>query len=233
MEYKSKYKMKFSGPLREREGFTLIEVLLATAISALVMVILSACLSFALRAWEETQDHKPDLSAAVADLLKRQLAEFDPTPIKFEEGAHPFFSGQGQSLSFATSHSVKAISGGVPVIARYVYNPTTKAVYYAEIPLNPYEPETIKDFVKMGISTDARSSIRFYAVELADFELSYSGEGNSQYSDKWDQKDEFPLSVIMRWKTPDSGEFSQAFSVNSPFSIEIKPKLSTGTMGTR
>ncbi len=226
--------MEFPGWLKGRKGFTLIEVILATAISALVMVILSVCLSFALRAWEDTQDHKPDQSAALADLLKRQLAEFDPTPIKFEEGAHPYFSGQAQSLAFATSHSVKAISGGVPVIARYLYDPAAKTVYYAEIPLNPYDPDTVKDFVKAGVSTDAKAIIRFYAVEIANFELSYSGgEGSSQNSDKWDQKDEFPTSVIMRWKAPDSEDFSQAFSVNSPFSIEIKQKLSTGPMGTR
>lgn len=233
MAFHLKNKIRFSRRFRAEPGFTLIELILATAISALVIGILSVCLSFALRAWEDSRDRKPDQSAALVDLLKHQLAEADPTPIKFEEGAHLYFSGQAKSIAFATAHSVKAISRGIPVIARYLSDPKSKVVYYAEIPLNPYDPRTITEFVKMEPSTNPKSAIRFYTVELADFNLSYGGKEGSQFSEKWEQRDEVPVSVLMKWRTPDSGDFSQLLSVNSPFSIEITPKPSTGPVGQR
>ena len=69
-----------------RKGFTLIELILATAISALVIGILSVCFSFTLRVWQGTQNQKPDQTFQLADLLNRQLAECDPKPIKFTGG---------------------------------------------------------------------------------------------------------------------------------------------------
>ncbi|HIJ69033.1 MAG TPA: prepilin-type N-terminal cleavage/methylation domain-containing protein, partial [Deltaproteobacteria bacterium] len=39
-----------------RKGFTLIELILATAISALVVGILSVCFAFTLRVWQGTQN---------------------------------------------------------------------------------------------------------------------------------------------------------------------------------
>ena len=63
-----------------KEGFTLIELILATAISALVVGILSVCFAFTLRVWQGTQNQKPDQTFQLADLLNRQLAECDPKP---------------------------------------------------------------------------------------------------------------------------------------------------------
>ena len=221
MKKSANHKTGHVRPIEGNIGFTLIELILATAISALVIGILSVCLSFSLRAWESVQNRKPDQSAALVDLLKRQLAEFDPTPIKFDEGPHPFFSGHAMKLAFATTHSVKAISRGVPVIARYHYDPGSKVLYYAEMPLDPYHTKGLKEFTQIEPTSGQKSSVRFFAVEIADFNLSYAGKDTSQYSEAWDQSNDFPTSVLMKWSTPEIGGFSQALAVNSPFSIEI------------
>ncbi|MFZ2445029.1 MAG: prepilin-type N-terminal cleavage/methylation domain-containing protein [Syntrophobacteraceae bacterium] len=223
-----------SAPLRESSGFTLIELILATAISALVIGILSVCLSFTLRAWESTQNRSPDHAPALVDLLKRQLAEFDPTPIKFEEGAHPFFTGDGKSLAFATSHSVKAISQGVPVAVRYIHDPKSKTLFYAEIPLDPYHPKVIKEFMQATPSRGGKGKFRFFTVDLADFSLGYAGHERTVFMESWDRTDDAPVSVLLQWTTRDAGQFAQLLTVNSPFTVEsVKVNPFTRQSGRR
>src|SRR5208283_1255408 len=91
-------------PVGDRKGFTLMELVLATAISALVVGILAVCFSFALRVWESVQNQKPDQTFQLADLLNRQLAECDPKPIKFTGGVRSLFAGQENSIVFITAH---------------------------------------------------------------------------------------------------------------------------------
>lgn len=213
-------------------GFTLIELLLATAISAVVIGILSVCLSFTLRAWESTQNKKPDQSAAVVEMLKSQLSEFDPTPVQFAEGKHLLFNGQSTSLAFATSHSVKAISRGVPVIVRYIFDARSKVLLYAEIPFDPYHPDRIKEFLAMKTNTGEVSTVRFYQVGIEDFSFSYmGGEKTSNFTEKWDEQDKFPNTVLVNWKTQDTGGFSQAIEVNLPFTIETTQKQAMKAVG--
>jgi len=207
---------------RNESGFTLIELVLATLISALVMGIMSACLSFALRAWESTQKKQPDHSAALVDLLKLQLSEFDPTPIRFEEGPHPLFRGNANTLVFATGHSVKAISGGVPVIARYTYDKSSKVLLYSELPLDPYHPGTIKQFTRAKSTGGEKEKFRSYRVDVADFSLSYGVKDKDQFIEKWEREDVLPNSVLLNWTTWDGRVFGQLLMVNSPFPIETQ-----------
>ena len=110
-------------------GFTLLELILATAISAFVIGILAVCFSFALRAWLSVQDQRPDETFQLADLLKRQLSECLPTPMRFTDSTvHSLFAGQPNSIAFVTTHSVKALSQGVPVVAHYTYDPNSRVL---------------------------------------------------------------------------------------------------------
>ncbi|MEN6437549.1 MAG: prepilin-type N-terminal cleavage/methylation domain-containing protein [Syntrophobacter sp.] len=205
-------------------GFTLIELVIATVISTLVIGILSACLTFALRAWESTQNRVPEQSALLVDLLKRQLAEYDPTPIKFEEGNRPFFSGEVKGLAFATSHSVKAISQGVSVIARYIYDQQSKTLLYSELPLDPYHPKAIKEFAQAKPAGDGKAKVRFFAVGIADFSVGYAAKDKNQFEESWRKEDGAPVSVLLKWATLDGRAFSQLLLVNSPFEIKVDKK---------
>lgn len=205
-------------------GFTLIELVLATAISAIVIGILSVCLSFALRAWESTQNRRPDLTANFIDLFQRQLAEFDPTPIRFTEGARMLFSGSSRAIAFSTSHSVKAISKGVPVIAHYVYDPGAKVLYYSEIPLDPYHPKQVQDFIKAAPVAKEKSKYRFYAIDLAEFSLGYAGKDDNRFLETWDADNQSPTQVLLKWSN-DTGAKAQLLLINSPFVIQADRML--------
>jgi len=210
--------------LQDNSGFTLIELVIATVISTLVIGILSACLSFALRAWESTQNRVPEQSALLVDLLKRQLAEYDPTPIKFEEGSHPFFTGDVRGLAFATSHSVKAISQGVGVIAHYSYDRQSKTLLYSELPLDPYHPKVIKEFMQAKPADGGKEKTRFFAVGIEDFAVSFGAKDKNQFDENWRKEDGPPGSILLKWATLDGRVFSQLLMVNSPFEIKVDKK---------
>ncbi len=218
-------------PVSGRKGFTLIELILATAISALVIGILSACFSFALRVWESTQNQKPDLTFLVAELLKRQLAECDPTPIRFTGSTHPVFNGQSNSIAFVTAHSVKAISHGVPVVARYTYDPGSKVLHYSELPMDPYHSKSITQFLADNSSQKNETKIGSYVVDFPQFVLSYAGKESSEFSQAWEVGDDVPVEVLLRWQGQDSRIHAQILMVNAPFSIQIQKVQIPGAVG--
>jgi prepilin-type N-terminal cleavage/methylation domain-containing protein len=165
---------------QDKTGFTLIELILATALSALVVGILSVCFSFALRVWQSTQDQKPDLTFQLSDLLNRQLAECDPRPVRFKEKAHLLFTGQPNSIAFLTTHSVKAISQGVPVVASYTYDPNSRVLSYSELQLDPYHPAFIERFLAGRSSSGKQTEIRSYGVDFPEFVLAYAGKDSKE-----------------------------------------------------
>ncbi|MCE5332958.1 MAG: prepilin-type N-terminal cleavage/methylation domain-containing protein [Desulfobacteraceae bacterium] len=203
-------------------GFTLIELILATTISALVIGILSVCLSFALRAWESTQNRQVDQTTLMVDLIKLQLSELDPTPIRSEGSVHPVFRGNSSSLYFVSGHSVKAISHGVPVVVRYAYDARKKLLSYSERPFDPYHAKAIEDFSGAGKGRETKDRPPSYEIEMPAFSLSYAGRDATQFSDRWEKSSEIPIEVLLRWTGEDAREHSRMLMVNCPFAISVK-----------
>jgi len=202
------------------KGFTLIELILATAISALVLGILSVCFAFTLRVWQGTQNQKPDQTFQLADLLNRQLAECDPKPIKFTGGVRSLFAGQENSIVFITAHSVKAISQGVPVVARYTYDPNSRVLYYSELLLDPYHPDSIERFIAGGSSSKQVTAVRSYGVDFPEFVLAYAGKESTRFSQSWQAVNELPVEVLVRWRASDSVVHARVCMLNAPFPVE-------------
>lgn len=174
-------------------GFTLLELVLATVISALVVGMLATVLSFSLRVWEKQQNQKTSDMPALLELLKWQLANFDPTPLATGEGhqMQALFVGDEHSLAFATDHSVRALSKGAPVIARYLYSQNEKKLYYAERPLDPYHPDEMKEFLAMKPGDD-KAWPRFFPTDAAEFTLDLIRGENEGAGD-------VPSAIAIRW----------------------------------
>jgi hypothetical protein len=198
-------------------GFTLVELVLATMISAMVIGIFSVALSLSLRVWERQQNREPSDLPSLLELLKWQLAEFEPILIREEGKQHSIFQGDEHSLSFATDYSVRAISKGVPVIARYVFVPGRGELYYAEMPLDPYHPEPIRRFLRMNPG-ESKGWPRFYLIQVGDFALSYRGEEGNEAVPSVEEGTGIPSVVMVKSASPEnSALFSAALTVNSPF----------------
>jgi prepilin-type N-terminal cleavage/methylation domain-containing protein len=216
----------------DKTGFTLIELIIASAISAVVIGILSACFAFALRVWVSVQNEKPDPSFQLADLLQRQLAECDPSPVKFTESVHPVFTGQPNSIAFVTAHSVKAISQGVPVVARYVYDAKAGVLYYSELIMDPYHSKAIEEFLANNSSGAKESKVRSYGVDFREFTLGYAGKDSKQFVETWEAGNDVPVQVLVKWKGQDAAGHARRFEVNAPFTIEVqKGQVQGGVAG--
>lgn len=199
-------------------GFTLVELVLATLISSLVIGIFSVALSISLRVWERQQNREISDTPSLLELLKRQLAQFDPILIQLDGKQRPIFQGNEQSLAFATDYSVRAISKGVPVIARYVFIPGRGELFYAELPLDPYHPEPIEEFLKMSPG-NTKSWPRFYLIEVAEFALSYATKEKGEFAEATEDAAGIPSAVRVDCASRgDSASFSATMFVNSPFS---------------
>jgi hypothetical protein len=220
VEIMSTWKLK---PLLGRsEGFTLVELVLATLISSLVIGIFSVALSISLRAWERQQNREISDTPSLLELLKRQLAHFDPVLVQLDGKQRPIFMGDGQSLAFATDYSVRAISKGVPVIARYFFIPGRGELFYSEVPLDPYHPDRIQEFLQAspGRST---SWPRFYLIEVEEFALSFATKEPGEFEETIEEAAGIPKAVMVNCASRgDSSPFSALMFVNSPFT-EIAP----------
>ncbi len=186
-------------------GFTLVELVIATLISSLVMGIVAVALGFSLRIWERQQSQAPSDMPSVIQLLKWQLATFEPHPVRIEQESVPVFMGDDHSLTFATTHSVKAITRGAPVVARYVFVPGDKALYYAEIPFDPYHSEMLEEFMK-AMPGKGRKRGGFFSTAVAEVAFSYAEDGESEgFEEKWGEDRTVPGVVLVSW-TPDGQE---------------------------
>jgi hypothetical protein len=154
-------------------GFTLLELLLATLLSTMVIGIVAVALSFCLRLWERHQNYGPNDALRIVELMTLQIGSFNAAPVRFDEGEEQsLFLGDKVSLTLATNYSVKAISKGAPVVARYIFHPEEKRLYYGEMPFNPKDPDLIEEF--LGMDPNAKdSSVHFYSVSASGFSLEF------------------------------------------------------------
>jgi hypothetical protein len=218
MGFRVKTMSKWEGKrlLGRSKGFTLVELVLATLISSLVIGIFSVALSISIRAWERQQNREISDSPSLLELLKRQLAHFDPVLVQLDGKQRPIFWGDGQSLAFATDYSVRAISKGVPVIARYIF-PGRGELFYSELPLDPYHPERIQEFLQASPGKNT-SWPRFYLIEVEEFALSFATKEAGEFLETMDETAGIPKAVMVNCTSRgDSSSFSAVMFVNSPF----------------
>lgn len=208
---------------RSNQGFTLLELVLAMLISSLVMGILSVALGFSLRVWERQFDRRTSDMPAMIDLLKWQLASMNPVPVQSEGETRVVFQGKEHSLTFATDISVRALSHGVPVVARYLFKPSEKLLYYAEIPFDPYHPEPIEQFMKLEPAKKKTWPV-FQATEALQVTFSFEG-GEGGVEKQWNDEKEIPLAVGVRWSDREGEKRTTVIAPNSFFPRESQPDI--------
>ncbi len=202
------------------------------SLSVVVVGILSVCFAFALRVWEGVQNEKTDPAFQLIDLLQRQLAECEVTPIKFSDNSRMLFVGQPNSITFVTSHSVKAISLGVSIVVNYTYDPEARVLYYSELVLDPYHGKITEQFLANKTSHAQAASIGSYGVDFPEFALGYAGKESKQFQDSLQTRDELPVEVLVKWKGKEPTGHSRRLMVNAPFPVEVDKTQTQVTGGT-
>lgn len=212
------------------DGFTLVELVLATLISTLVIAILSVALTFSMKMWERQRNRQVSELPMLIELMALQIMSFDATPLQSELGAaKELFVGDEHSLTLATDYSVKAISGGIPVVARYVYEPREKVLYYAEMPMDPYHDQPLRDFLAMKPG-DKSGWPRFHPIDVEGFSLLYLGEEDESYGEVWNEEESIPKAVLIKW-TSEGGSFSRMVAPDLLFPSSRQTKTNSLATG--
>ena len=103
---------------RDHAGFTLIEMVLALTLLAVMLGLAWSGLSFALRGWDsgETAGRRAvDLQLA-HNFLRRELAEVFPMRWKDPTQLRVAFEGDKKSLHFVSTRAAGASSGGLALV---------------------------------------------------------------------------------------------------------------------
>lgn len=185
------------------KGFTLLELLIAVSLTAVLMTVLVVGLSLITRDWEKHGEHLDQALDESLLLLQMEKAILGAFPYKFKETSlakeELFFAGASNELRWVSTVSPEHTSGlmlwhikaneeggmTVNVQAAYPGNLNKQLEKYQD--KNPDSPVYFKDF------------------KISFFYLSENSQKIKQWSQNWDSKDKrgLPIGVRMVFKKSD------------------------------
>ncbi len=181
-------------PLRQ-SGFTLLEVLLVTAIGGVVILMVATALNQSLRLWDRQRHTQERELPFFMELFKEQVAAFWPVTLKIDKKDQVLFTGNERSFALTTLRSVSGLHGGAPVIARYVFDPEHRRLAYAEIPIpGTLHMDLAEAFLKAEPQEEAKGNnlfglapIRFYFTRVESFSFSYREKTMEGVTKPWQE----------------------------------------------
>jgi general secretion pathway protein J len=185
-------------------GFTLVELVLAMALLAVMMLLLYSGLSFALRSWDagEAGGRQTADRRIGENFLRRELTELfpmrwkDPMTLKFA------FEGDARRLRFVSSRPAGISQGGLSLVGLAV-EPTAPGRPGDLVMRRAMPDDDAKDFRPLDA---AEAKVLIAGVDEVKFE--YFGAENDftqpQWTDKWGYEARIPEMIRVRIKTADA-----------------------------
>jgi prepilin-type N-terminal cleavage/methylation domain-containing protein len=114
--------------MNEQGGFTLVEVLIAIAITAIIIVPIYQSFNIALRTWE-CRNERSDLEGEIrllAQLFQRDVESAFLCQFSLDKN----FAGDGESIEFISKRSGEGL-----LKIRYTFSKTDGSLYYSVSPI--------------------------------------------------------------------------------------------------
>ena len=161
-------------------GFTLLELLVAMALVALVTVIAATAFRLTVQAWERgaEEGESRQIQSALPALLERQLAARVITRVAGEAKINPavYFCGGENSLSFITAYSPQGALLQGMLWVRYRFDPGLKMLFiYQQSVTWQDDLGTISDR-GLGSKTAEEGAPVSQIQGISDFRLAYTAE---------------------------------------------------------
>lgn len=130
-------------------GFTLLELLLALALMAVILTLIFSAFHMGSRAWEKGEKlmGSQQLLRVVPELIRRQLASLT-TPEVFKQNDHWFFfRGESKSIDFFSNSSLypNSVAGIVYIQYRVVEKDGKEKIIFYEEDINRLDVAKLSD----------------------------------------------------------------------------------------
>lgn len=203
-------------------GFTLIELIIALALVAMMVGLLFGALRFGGKAWEATDQHtERDAEVRLvwqylADRLEQ--ANGLSAAAKATDGNHFFFTGVGDALEFVSPMPAQLGSGGLYIIrlqaagsgrdktlrlTRWAYHPEVLDGTGGVPEWQPLDKSSVHSRSREVPSMRAWYSESELVDDLKSFAVSYFGpevqaDPKGEWRDEWTEKEFLPWMVSIR-----------------------------------
>ncbi|MEJ5301345.1 MAG: prepilin-type N-terminal cleavage/methylation domain-containing protein [Thermodesulforhabdaceae bacterium] len=217
--------------LRLPKGFTLMEVVIAITVGAMVMGILSVALSLSVRTWEQSKKPLKNELDDLMELFSTQIIFLNQSPLPYRGGNAPLFLGKKNEIFFATNFSPIGRSMNCPVMVHYRFDEEKQTLTYRQviIPGNIPEGSTlIDDFIAMQENAEALITI----PSVRAFNLKYFEQIDGQALEKWDKPGSIPFKILVEVQTSEGekmlvrSSYPNLFGNLSPASTHQTPTKS-------
>ncbi len=186
-------------------GFTLIEVLIAITIGAMVIGIVAVAFSLTIQNWERAKTLSSYSTEKFANFFARQLMCLYNKPIPIHGRNRLIFQGEKSRLIFATTFSPIGISGNCKIIAKYQFIKDKHILQYEQIALNQPTISAINmdNFLfSRSINKAENNLITTVSIDnIKDFSIGYMSKDDASFRDSWNEPATAPYKVIITIST--------------------------------
>jgi general secretion pathway protein J len=189
--------------MRRQTGFTLIELVVAMALLATMMVLMYSGLTFSLKGWDAgASNGQITADRRIGEnFLRREVSELFPMRWKDPMVVRLAFEGDTQRLRFVSSRPAGVTLGGLSLVGLEVEE--GKSSRERNLVMRRAMPDdAAKDF---GPLDQAKGTVILPGVDGVAF--SYFGAetdfADPRWQDKWTYEGRVPLMVRMRFHTAD------------------------------
>ena len=189
--------------MRSQRGFTLIELVVATALLGTMMVLMYSGLTFSLRGWDAGAANGQRIAdrRIGENFLRRELSEIFPMRWKDPMVLRLAFEGETQRVRFVSSRPADVTGGGLSLVGLDV-EAGADSRDRSLVMRRAMPDDDAKDF---GPLDSAKGTVILAGVDSVAF--SYFGSENDftdpKWSDSWTYVGRVPQMVRMRIRTVD------------------------------
>ncbi len=183
--------------ISSEDGFTLPEVLVAIALTALLVSLLSGALNLSLKAWDASTEIDRAAQANMArDFLRRIVAAAEPVRIRGRNGnLQLVFRGEKQRLEFVTAMPERHVKAGLYKLVLYLVSEDSAAAPRKTsalmLDIAPFQPR--------GMEQLSQAQVTKLMNGVETFEIGYfgdsAGNGQPEWQSRWEQSDNLPSLI--------------------------------------
>lgn len=201
------------------KGFTLMEVLIAVSLSAIIVALVAGAMNVGRSAWEKGSEkiELQQMNRLIETLFRRQLGSICFRQV-LDKKNYPF-GGSAQNMSFLTTASSDGGDGASLFVVSYKVEQDSDSLLYSIVLEEENFASKVVSIKKAGFDSSLdRVRRKTILRDLDNVVFSYKNVKNGQVSGwypSWTDPDSFPSAVSIKILKKNSDYLQYVFSVDN------------------